>query len=188
MSKHYQAPHRADMLPNGHPNITVLRTSRARQGWSDLAERRTEPVYTRPRRFLLKWICMALCMILLLLGLVLFWNQTVVPWWMTSITDQWNYGSHRITQVDANVGHGGESHFLAEYYHNEIVIIEVDQNTTDHIYTLHGIYGVSGTPVIQLSFEDGTLAGKPNMLVSVEGSSFGTILYNTGTAFSESEE
>jgi hypothetical protein len=49
--------------------------------------------------------------ILMLFGTFLFWQQVVTPW----MQDQWNDDSSRVTQLNANVGHGDEEHFIAEY-------------------------------------------------------------------------
>src|SRR5207244_3322730 len=90
----------------------------------------------------------------LIIGLIMFWQQVVMPWW-TEIQDQWHYGDTHITQFNADVGHGGVSHFIAEYYNHEIVVIEISQTNpnTLHVYTLTGFYGETGTPVIQLAVQ-----------------------------------
>lgn len=92
--------------------------------------------------------------------------------------------------MDADVGHGGVSHFLATYSKGEIVIIEIPlaHPNNDHIYTLTGFIGTSGIPVILLSVADRKHNGKPDVLIQVEGTSFTTVLYNTGTAFSQTKE
>src|SRR5262245_60820907 len=41
---------------------------------------------------------------------LLLWFRVVIPWWQ-STQDQWQYGTARITQLEANIGHGGVSHF-----------------------------------------------------------------------------
>jgi hypothetical protein len=170
------------MLANGTPNIT---TFRARQVTFDPAD---EPVVTRPRRLSGKRTGFVVAGILVILGLLLFWQQTVTPWW-TSVQDQWNYGTARVTQMDADVGHGGTSHFLAEYYNNEIVVIEMSlTNPNDfHTYTLTGMVSATDTPVILLSLADVNHDGRPDLVIQVKGSSFTTTLYNNGTTFTESE-
>jgi len=174
-----------EMLSNGSPNITIFRTSRARQVTYNPAERNTEPVI-RPRRRPDKYIFAGLVGIVLILGILLFWQQTAVPWW-TSIQDQWQYGTARVTQLDANVGHGGTGHFLAEYDDHEIVIMEISlTNSNDfHVYTLTGMVGANDTPVILLSVADINQDGKPDLIVQVKGSTFTSILNNNGQTFQQ---
>ena len=147
----YARPTPPDMLPNGTPNITNFRTSRARQVNFDPADRNTEPVVHLRRRVPRKRTLLVAGTILVILGLLLFWQQTVIPWW-TGIQDQWDYGSSRITQLDANVGHDGISHFIAEYNKGSIVIIEIPYANPNnaHIYTLAGMETDATKPVIRL--------------------------------------
>lgn len=153
--------------------------------------RTTKPERKKGRRFLgSRPFWLMLLGVLLVIALWVGLLQAVFPamGWMQ---DQWHYGDSRITQMDADVGHGGISHFIATYAkaQGEIVIIEIplDHPTNDHIYTLSGFISTSGVPVILLSVADSNHAGKPDLLVQVEGTSFTTMLYNTGTAFTTRE-
>src|SRR5258707_484755 len=66
----------------------------------------------RPRRRLTRGQVLICAGILLFsIGMTL-WFQVVVPWW-TGVQDQWNYGPAHITTLDADVQHGGISHFIA---------------------------------------------------------------------------
>ena len=183
----YERPRPPVMLPNGAPNISVFRTSRARQVSYDPADRNTEPVVQHRRRPG-KRTFVVISSVLILLGTFLFWQQTVVPWWV-SMQDQWNYGSSRITQLDANVGHGGESHFIAEYANGSIVVIEISYtNPNDtHIYTLSGMESSDIHPVILLGVAKDVQTGRSDLTIQVEGTNYQTVLYNTGTAFSQEE-
>jgi hypothetical protein len=122
------------------------------------------------------------------LSFILIWMRLVTPWWQ-GVQDQWQYGSTRITQLDADVGHGGVSHFIAQYYHDKIIIIEIAQTDASHchVYTLTGFYGVVHAPVVLLSVADTRHNGKPDLVVSIERTSYAQTLYNTGSAFSQSE-
>lgn len=42
----------------------------------------------------------------------------------SDLVDRYHYGTAQIYQADLNVGHGGTSHFLTQYYHDEMVVIE----------------------------------------------------------------
>jgi hypothetical protein len=102
---------------------------------------------------------------------------------------QWQYGSSRITQMDANVGHGGECHFIAEYYKGAIVVIEIPFTNVSatRTYTINGIATDGSTPVVLLSTTKDSQTGRLDLVVSVEGTNFQTVLYNTGSAFSEEQ-
>ncbi|HLI68705.1 MAG TPA: hypothetical protein VKV19_03005 [Ktedonobacteraceae bacterium] len=120
----YKPPEPPDMLADGTPKVVQLRTSRARQvnlspAYEDCT---TEPV--KRRRVSSKPFFLMAAGVLVVFGTMLFWQQVVTPWW-TGLQNQWNYGSAHITQLDADVGHGGMSHFIAEYTNGEIVVIEL---------------------------------------------------------------
>ena len=117
------------------------------------------------------------------LALLLFICNVVLPWWQ-GIQDHWQYGSARITQFDANVGHGGTSHFVAEYYHQQVLVIEMPQADLHnyHVYVLTGISTDTDTLVVQLATERNA-DGRLDLIVTVQGMSLGWRLHNTGSAF-----
>jgi hypothetical protein len=140
----------------------------------------------RPRN-IRPWAILITTMIIVL-SIIITWNAVVVPWWQ-GVQDQWQYGSSRITQIDANVGHGGECHFIAQYYKGAIVVIEIPFSSVNntHTYTIPGIAGNSSTPIILLSTTKDTQSGRLDLVIQVEGTNFQTVLYNTGSAFSENQ-
>ena len=103
---------------------------------------------------------------------------------MSWVSDQWYYGDARVTQLDADVGHGGTSHFIAEYYNNSVIIVELPVRNPQqfHAYTLGGFTGASKL-VVTLGVMDMNHDGKPDLLVSVEGTAIQTVLFNTGDSF-----
>lgn len=123
--------------------------------------------------------------ILFMFALFMVWKQVVTPWW-TGVQNQWHYGDNPVTIYDADVGHGGVSHFIAEYYKGTIVIVELPAAafTKYQVYVLSGYYG-AGNPIILLSTAPGQTPGKPNLVVSIQGTGYGRTLYNTGISFSE---
>ncbi|MDQ2906875.1 MAG: hypothetical protein M3Y81_25480 [Chloroflexota bacterium] len=144
-------------------------------------DRGTAPAASkRPRHTFVALAGMVVC-----LSVIVLWLAVVAPWWV-GITDQWNYGNSRLTQLDADVGHNGTSHFIAEYYHHEIVIIELPLSNpnTHHVYTMAGLYDGKNQPVILLSIADANHDGKPDLVVAIKDTNFQTVLYNNGTAFS----
>jgi hypothetical protein len=188
----YPRPQPPDMRPDGYASLTTLRASRARQVNTNPNTQEdfdSEPAIPTRRRFSVGKPVLALLLgALFLLGMVLFWQHAVLPTW-NGLTDQWNYGSARVTQMDADVGHGGVSHFLAEYYQGNILIIEisVSHSNNAHFYTLSGfIENGANTPVIQLALDDTNHDGKPDLVITIEGTNFSTVLHNTGTAFQQS--
>ncbi len=126
--------------------------------------------------------------VLIVITLAVLLEKVVIPAWGWT-HDQWTYGNSRITQMDADVGHGGTSHFIALYRNGDIVVIEIalDHPNADHIYTLTGFLNTTATPVVLLTVTDANHDGKPDLILQIEGSSFEEVLYNTGTAFSVNE-
>lgn len=183
----YKPPEPPDMLADGTPKIVQLRTSRARQVNFNPAhdERTTEPVLPKRKRSSKPFFFMA-AGVVMVFGTMLFWQQIVTPWW-TGIQNQWNYGSGRITQLDADVGHGGMSHFIAQYSKGEIVIIELLYANPNnyHIYTLSGMLSSEKKPVVLLSVAKDVHTGRIDLVIDVQGSDYQTVLYNTGSTFSE---
>ena len=197
-----KAKHRSNPRPQSPDHFSNMATLRASARQVIFADVDTEDVDTedvdiepetnrpvRRRRFHKgQRGLMVLAGMLVLLGGYLLVQMAVIPAY-DNLTDQWNYGDARITQMDADVGHGGVSHFLAEYYKGNILLIEISLSNPSnaHIYTLSGMmeHGTN-TPVILLSVEDSHHDGKPNLLIQVEGTNFATVLYNTGTAFEQS--
>ena len=79
---------------------------------------------------------------------------------------------------------GGTSHFIAEYYNGSVIVVELPVKNPQqfHAYTLGGFTGAS-KPVVTLGVMDMNHDGKPDLLVSVEGTAIQTVLFNTGDSF-----
>lgn len=196
----HQPPQPPAMLSNGLPQITHLRTSRARQVHYNTGYEQdsvTEPVGDPPsignlRRILhgvqARWLLLAFgaC---LLIGLYAGYQQWVAPVW-NNLQAQWHTGDGRITQLDANVGHGGMSHFLAQYYNSHIVVIEIQISNPTHImtYTLPALTPNAGKPQdLTLSIQDANHYGRPDLMIQEGNNSVAIVLYNTGSWFTTSE-
>lgn len=197
----HQPPQPPNMLPNGLPQITHLRTSRARQvnyNPDYEQDRVTEPVGDPPyigilrrilRGMLAHWLPLAFgaC---LLIGLYAGYQQWVAPAWR-NVQAQWHTGDGRITQLDVDVGHGGMSHFLAQYYDGHIMVIEIQLRNPTHImtYTVPALMPNAGKPQdLTLSTQDVNHDGRPDLVIQEGNSSVATVLYNTGSGFTSSEE
>lgn len=122
---------------------------------------------------------MVLCLILFLFG-----QQVVIPF-VTATYDQWHYGDARLTQLDADVGHGGTSHLIASYYHGHIVVIEilVSNPQENRVYVLSGFSDLPTSPVLTLSVQDLNGDGKPDLVIKIEGTALQAVLFNEGKTF-----
>jgi hypothetical protein len=160
-------------------------------------ERETEPTITYRRGLLIRllawmgrgilrhWFAF-LVAVLLLIGLSWVLQSWVLPT-ATSLQDQWHTGDGRITQFDANVGHGGTCHFLAEFYSGQVIIVEFPGESSKHahVYGLRVYEQMSMTnPVVTLQVRDD---GRPDLLIQIEGDGIWHILYNNGTTFQATE-
>jgi hypothetical protein len=127
--------------------------------------------------------------IMLFLGFYLILSRLVLPF-IVQTQEHWNYGYSRVSVVDLNVGHGGTSHFITQYYKNQIVVIEipVDHPERSKIYSLsETVAGNSSQHVITLTaayVRRNGVPGKPDLVVSVSGFAVPVVLYNTGDSFS----
>ena len=112
----------------------------------------------------------------------------IPPAWQRHV-DNATYGYPRTFQTDANVGHGGVSHFIVVNLHGTIEVIEVPPNpgrNPPHLYLI-AQFGNSGADLVPatVSFTDLNGDGKPDMQVTVYNGSNPTIyiLFNNGTTF-----
>ena len=125
---------------------------------------------------------------LLFLGFYLLLSRIVLPF-VIDTTAHWDYGSARISHYDLNVGHGGVSHFITEYYRNQAIVIEmpVSDPGHSHIYALaEALTGDNSQRVVSLMpayVSHSDVRGKPDLLISVSGSAIPLVLYNTGNSF-----
>lgn len=130
---------------------------------------------------------------LVMFFLYLFLASVLAPIYTNGV-NQWNYGQARISRCDYNVGHSGTSHFLAEYYQHQAVVIEIPEHHPERakIYTLSmTIQGGDGPCIVTLAPAHVNLHGKagyPDLIVQVEGFQLPAILYNTGTGFSQEQQ
>jgi hypothetical protein len=126
------------------------------------------------------------------LGFYLLMTRLVLPF-VIQTQEQWNYGYSRVSVTDLNVGHGGMSHFIAQYYKSQIVVIEmpVDHPEQSKIYALsETVEGDTSQHVITLTtayVRRNAVPGKPDLVVSVSGFAIPVVLYNTGDSFKTGE-
>jgi hypothetical protein len=77
------------------------------------------------------------------------------------------------------------SHFMAEYYQGDVLIIEVVNNDPAkwRMYVLHVGPEPLAHPVITLTLLDEQHNGKPDLIIQIEGQEVTYRLYNDGTNF-----
>ncbi len=141
----------------------------------------TEPLTARQRPHFLVFAGIGM---LCFLVLYVLWNALVIPWWQ-GVEDQWQYGTGRITRLDADVGHGGTSTFFAFVLNEQVIIIEAPGQGMEHAkyYNTGALTGTfSQPPVISLAVAD-VDGVKSCLIVHVEGMSSSIVLYNNGVSF-----
>lgn len=110
---------------------------------------------------------------LLMLALWLAFGM-VANWWLVT-QDDLHYGRPRTYQTDADVGHGGVSHFIAINWHRHIEVIEIPQNNVAASKFYDGPMltgdGQDLTPVT-LEFKDVNGDGKSDMIIEAGDSRF----------------
>ncbi len=117
--------------------------------------------------------------------------QLVIFPFAADTSQHWNYGNSRLSQFDLNVGHDGTSHFIAQYWHQEVIIIEFPAGSAAHAKTyvtpllIQDDTGKQHSVSLSTAYVNRhTLVGKPDLIVSVSGVTPPIVLYNTGNGFS----
>ncbi len=140
----------------------------------------------RPRRGLHPLVYIGISMLIAVIFITAY--IYIPPAWQRHVDDV-TYGYPRTFQTDANVGHGGVSHFIVLNLHGTIEVIEVPPNPTRNQPRLYLItqFGNPGADLLPatVSFTDLNSDGKPDMQVTVYNGSNPTIyiLFNDGTTF-----
>ncbi len=142
-------------------------------------------VGVRPRRRFHWLVFVGLVMLVMVMGWVVL--NVLTNWWQITL-DDWHYGRPRTFQTDAVVGHNDSaanpSHFIALNLNRHIEIIEFPGGDASKakIYVGPTLIGQGqDLAVVTLSFKDVNGDGKPDMIVSVQGSRF--VFINDNGAF-----
>jgi hypothetical protein len=147
-------------------------------------ERRTEEL-PRPGKHPMFYIGISMLIALVFITAYVY----IPPVWQRHVDDV-TYGYPRTFQIDANVGHGGTSHFIAVNEHGIIEVLEIPNHpgTTNqprlYIIVRLSSQGADLVPAT-VSFPDVNGDGKPDLQVTVlDGSNPSVwILFNNGTMF-----
>ncbi len=122
---------------------------------------------------------------LLTLGVIAVWNMVVFPSWQ-NYQDQLHYGDARISSLDADVGHGGISTFIAFDLNSQITIIEIPGGNNDQsrMYKASSLIGADRKhKIITLEARNVKGYGKPDLVIHVQGEDAPLVLYNNGSSF-----
>jgi hypothetical protein len=109
--------------------------------------------------------------------------SSLTQWWHIQ-QDAWQYGYPRTFQCDADVKHGGVSHFIVVNLHGDILITEIRKNNLAQTKIYQGpVFEGPGTDLepATISFQDINSDGFPDMIIAVGNGRY--ILINTGSAF-----
>jgi hypothetical protein len=120
-------------------------------------------------------------MLVLLIGWIAL--SSLAQWWQNE-QETLQYGTPRTFQIDANVGHGGMSHFTVENLDGHILIVEIEVSNPAKAYIYVGpVFSGAGADLhpATLSFEDVNGDGYPDMIIAVGAERY--ILINDHTGF-----
>lgn len=141
----------------------------------------------RLRRFHAHWLVFAgLVLFVMMAGWIAF--SALGNWWTTQ-QDDWRYGRPRTFQIDALVGHHGDSrdhpsHFIALNLERHVLVLEIPAGDPSRmiVYTAGVLVGDGQdlTPVT-LSFEDRNGDGKPDLNIHIGDQTI--VFLNTGQKF-----
>lgn len=126
-------------------------------------------------------VSIGLAMLVMLIGWILF--SSLSQWWQFQ-HDTWTYGYPRTYQIDADVRHGGISHFTVENLDGHILITEVQMSNLAHAHIYEGpIFSGAGADQqpATLSFADVNGDGYPDLILAVGAGRY--VLINTHTGF-----
>jgi hypothetical protein len=98
-----------------------------------------------------------------------------------AVTNQWQYGTAKVSEVDIDVGHGGVSHLYAFEKEGTVIILEL-VGTKSLVYQEQ--VEATGNRVVTLTAQAVNGDGKLDLIVHIQDLSTTPILYNTGSAFS----
>jgi len=137
-------------------------------------------------------VYVGLAMLVMLVGWIAL--SSLASWWQVT-QDDWHYGRPRTFQIDAVVGHADSpahpSHFIALNLQRHVEIFEMPGGDAAKTKVYMGpvlIGQGQDLAVVKLSFKDANGDGKPDMIVSIEGSRFVFINANGGFRPAQSGE
>jgi hypothetical protein len=159
--------------PTRRASAALPRTRRMTGEGTILAEGAPPALSREPLRrpHWLLWI--GLIWLAMIVGWLLF--TALAGWWQVTL-DDWRYGRPRTFQIDAVVGHNdsptNKSHFIAINLNRHIEIIEFPGGdpTKAKVYIGPVLVGPGqDLAPVTLSFQDVNGDGRPDMIVTVEG-------------------
>ncbi len=139
------------------------------------ASRVQAPAYEEPqqapmpqsRRRFHPTVYIGTAMLIMIVGWVAL--SSLLQWWQVQ-QDTWHYGYPRTFQIDADVRHGGISHFIVVNLHGHILITEMQVNALQKTKVYTGpVFSGSGTDLapVTIRFQDVNGDGYPDMILAV---------------------
>ena len=126
-------------------------------------------------------VYIGLSMLVMLIGWIAL--SSFSQWWQNE-QETLHYGYPRTFQIDANVRHGGISHFTVENLDGHIIITEVEVSDLAQVHVYLGpVFSGVGADLqpATISFEDVNGDGYPDMIIAVGAER--SVLVNTHTGF-----
>jgi hypothetical protein len=129
----------------------------------------------------------------LFLALFILLQSVVLPWWQ-GVSDQWQYGSSRISTIEVFIGHqDSPTHpttILSFDLHGRVDIIEFPGGDSAKARNYPGadIYGENkDRRVVTIEPVDVNHDRRLDLLIHIEGMSTTPVLYNNGSSFQWTE-
>ncbi len=162
--------------PTTTPPRTVMRVTR-HQGPPPIqrASRAHDSVYEEPqqvpihqrRRRLHPTVSIGTAMLVMIVGWMAL--SSLLQWWQVQ-QDTWHYGMPRTFQIDADVRHGGISHFIVVNLHGHILITEMQVDALQKTKVYVGpVFSGAGTDLqpATIHFQDVNGDGYPDLILAV---------------------
>jgi len=140
-----------------------------------------QPAPTPHRRRFHFTVYLGTLMLIMLAGWVLV---SILLQWCQVQQDTWHYGYPRTFQIDADVRHGGISHFIVVNLHGHILITELQENALQKTKVYVGpVFSGPGTDLkpATVHFQDVNGDGYPDMIIAVGSARY--LLINDHSGF-----
>jgi hypothetical protein len=132
---------------------------------------------------------------MLLMLLLWYAGATCVLPFIQNTLNRWDCGANLICQYDLNVGHGGTSHFITEYWHGQVIVIELQNGDPSKAkicsQTIINTAETNGKHLVSLQtayVSQHPIKGKPDLVATISGFALPVIFYNTGDSFSREDK
>jgi hypothetical protein len=163
--------------PTTAPPRTVMRVTRHQGSLSiQRASRAQAPAYEEPHQAPIghqrqgrvhPTVYIGVAMLVMIVGWMAL--SSLLQWWQVQ-QDTWHYGYPRTFQIDADVRHGGISHFIVVNLHGHILITEMQVDALQKTKVYVGpVFSGAGTDLqpATIHFQDVNGDGYPDLILAV---------------------